>query len=679
MTTESKLDDVIENDLGYVPTLTSQIKAKNKPWAQQLHELGYVYALYGALDGLSISYSTLKYFFDIYLNNSDRSSSDVMHEWMLTPAGIAIAATESITIIGFSLMASLFDNGKDDNNFKKFIVILWPYMRDTLKALKNSYKGIRTTFQVINLLGGLELNYLMVPTALLLGGLSVVNRLLFRYMLEQRKTMMKSNALLLGKIQQAESITIQEYNDFREQIQKQNTYVQKAALLSAAYGGVVDSLYLYIGVLGLCSLAWPALVAMTVFCVIYSVACIATRIYDEYDNQRKLAIIQAKIELELYTKLHGVRMQAVFARLQEISKEIASDNKTEELLKEQHDLAKEIGGYIKEFSAKRAHLQSLTTLSPLSAFLAGTKNGLAAYGVLTSILFAVATILVFTSTAFPPALLITCVAVGFAMLLGFIAHSLYHNYKHRAKQELSTAKPYDRLWDMLKVLKDVNQSRMTEDMSEEVKIIIGEGLAVDPSPQFFFQEWFEVIRSFFSGLGKGPKSVDYALNPLQQPDGDGHYRESTVMIFLSILMAGVYACALALRAYARGFGRPPIDQAILPAKNTESELKVVKTDYDDLDELYRLRKCTYFSEPDLIKEETADLLEPRPSSRKGSGLDSFQQRSDSNIAIPISRADSITHLSFFNSSPKRNKALLSFEDDPVISLSASVPMALTAV
>ena len=35
--------------------------------------------------------------------------------------------------------------------------------------------------------------------------------------------------------------------------------------------------------------------------------------------------------------------------------------------------------------------------------------------------------------------------------------------------------------------------------SDRFKASLKEGLALNPSPQFFFQEWFEVIRSFGFG------------------------------------------------------------------------------------------------------------------------------------------------------------------------------------
>lgn len=330
---------------------------------------------------------------------------------------------------------------------------------------------------------------------------------------------------------------------------------------------------------------------MSVFCVIYSLCCIATRIYEEYDYQRKLHITQAKIELALYSKENAAQMQIDFKRLSEISKIIAKSGGTDELLMEQTTLAANIIEKIQQFTEKRAHLQSLMTLSTPEAILVGMKNGLAAYGALTSVMFAIATVITLASSTFPPAFLIACISVGLMLLIGFIAHSVIHNYRHCKKQEENEEvfKPYDGLWNMLRILKEVKTAPPpTEELEIDVKTVIGDGMVIDASPQFFFQEWFEVVRSFFSGLGKGTKTVDFTMNPLQEAGDDGHYHETPIMLGLSVITSLVYASALSLRSHARAFGRPAIDK--VGASNSDLdefdvEMDVLYSDeFEDVDE-----------------------------------------------------------------------------------------------
>lgn len=564
MTTQTVSDNLEKlQEPDYVDLIAGRMDAESRLLAKKLHELGYIYALYGALDGLSLSYSMVKYCFDVFLTDGSASSSDVMHEWLLTPGGIATAASSAITLIVFSMLANHFDDD-DKNLFKRYVAILWPYCRDAMKGLKNAYKGVRSAFQVVNMLGVQDLRYMIVPVGLLLGGLSVLNRIWFRRMITQRKDMMKANSKLLAEIRATDNLTEVQIEEMRSRIKSQSMALRKQALLSAAYGGVVDGLYLYIGVLGLCSLAPPALIAMTVFCAIYFLACIATRMYEEYDFQRKLVITQAKIELAL----HGKEIENLFNELQMLSLQIAEQPENEQFLQQQRIVQQKMEDILKKFESQREKLRSLSTLAYSSALLAGMRNGLAAYGAIASAMFAVATILFLCSASFPPALLITCVALGMVCLIGFIAHSLLHAHKHQLKQEEKMFQPSQKLAGLLTKIKETKKD-VSKLKPEEVKTALLDGMVVDPSPQFFFQEWFEVVRSLFSGMGKGSKAVDYTMNPLQEADEKGHYHDTPIMLGVTVFSVIVHALALALRAHARGFGRPPIDNVSVAKATSE--------------------------------------------------------------------------------------------------------------
>ncbi|ETO94498.1 hypothetical protein [Legionella oakridgensis] len=539
--------------------------ARKRSLAERLHKAGYIYALYGALDGLSLSYSTIKYSFDLLCTNNGVNSSDLMHDWMTTPGGALVAATGAITLIGFSLLANVF-NEKDKNAFKRYVATLWPYFRDTLKGLKNAYKGVRSTMMVASIFAGQDLNYLIVPVGLVLGILSVFNRIWYRSMKDRRKVMMKENAELLAEIQAETNLTEQQCAEFRKRIAKQTPSEKIKGLLSQAYSGIIDGLYLYMGIMGLATLAPPVFVTMAVFCVIFTLTCIITRVYEEYDYQRKLVASQAKIELALC----GKELEALFNQLQQISDPRLAPP-YEDLQSHQKEILQSLESKIKEFEQKRNFLRSQVTLSYTSSALDGLKSGLAAYGAIASLLFAVATIYTLTFAPFPPLLLMVAVFAGLACLIGFVAHSLHATYIHRCKQEEHENKPPEKLSELLKRIKD-HKKEARELQPDEVEEAILGGMVVDPSPQFFFQEWFEVIRSFFSGVSKGQKSIDYTFNSWQEADEQGHYHDTPIMLGLAAASAVVYSSALALRAHARGFGRPSLDSA--PPK----EKKVKRSD-----------------------------------------------------------------------------------------------------
>lgn len=485
------------------------------PLAKKLHEWHLIYGIYGALDGLSLSSSMLNYLLDV-LSGLFKSVSDDRHAWLMEPEGALAAASGSITLIVFSMLANHYSDD-DENLFKRYIAIVWPYCRDTMKGLKNAYKGTRSMLQLVETLsGGQSLAHLFVPIGLALGGISVLNRIWYRLMLNERKTMMKANAKLLEEIQNATDFDLlpritDDPTDLNNPnpIKRQSKKVRLAALLSAAYGGVVDGLYLYIGVFGLCSLAPPLLIAMTVFSSIYMLASIATRIYEEYDYQRKLHIAEAKIELAH----SGKTIELMVQKLHRLHLEIAGvKNKNHQaLLREQEELVEQFNLAIQLFEQKRRNYRSITTLSYTSAVLAGAKRGLYAYSALASVIFAVGTIYVLASAPFPPLLLVSCISIGMIFLIGFIAHSLITTYQHRIKQkeiieaELGTMCPIEN--EKLIHIKWLYEAgcdvRNLE--PERVKVAVLDGMAIDPTPQYFFEEWFEVIRSFFLALEKGLK------------------------------------------------------------------------------------------------------------------------------------------------------------------------------
>ena len=644
-------------------TLLGKFAAKNTDFAKKLHDTAYIYALYGALDGLSLSYSTFKYFFDILYTNSPLSSSDVMHDWMLTPAGIAAAAAESIAIIAFSLLANIYDNKKNQKQFERFIAAAWPYGRDMMKGLKNAYKGVRSMLLTTEMLGGQNLHAMIVPAGVVLGVISVVERLCMRkFVVEPRKVMMKNNSALLASIQgirfydelgggfsqynssvekfdestcelfrkgyeyhlsadnqlqeknklyfkllddcleysvvdptgkiitaQIDKKTLQdkgcilksplnieqlkpymadilkitserEHTYFTLGIQSQTKGLRNAALLGEAYRGVVDGLYLYMGAMSITALAPPVFLAMAIFSVIFTVTCIATRIYEEWDYQRKLVETQAKIEMALCEK----EIEAIFGKMQLLSRKQAAGG-SEALIPSDYDRKQKestdlLVAKLVDFDSRKKYLRSQVLLSYTSASLAGLRNGLYAYSAISSLMFAVAMITAISSLSFPPFLVLAFGIAGITCLIGFLAHSLLTNYQHLKANPLEENTGRAKIDAILHEIK-TNIIQVSNLKPSEIEgAILDDNF--DQSPQFWFQEWFEVLRSFFSGVGKGQKSIDYTFNPLLEPDDKGHYQDSPIMLWFTLATATIYTVVLTLRAHARGFGRPKITDTV---------------------------------------------------------------------------------------------------------------------
>ena len=391
-----------------------------------------------------------------------------------------------------------------------------------------------------------------------------------------------------------DTLTALSLDDVRKNIGQQSPHLGRRALFGAAYGGFIDGLYLYMGVLFVASLAPPLFIAMLAFSTLFVALCILTRIYEERDYQQRLKASQAKIELDLcgkeaqflFAKWHQLSVRSPideqdvrnrFARerqtleacgrqyresMDEYERQIARINEEEKkqleaLETRQTDIMRELALKQNDFQEKGKKLQSLVTWSYKTAALVGLKNGLAAYSAIATGMFAVAMVLVVCSAPFPPALLIACVIAGAACLIGFLSHALitHHKYRQRqAGQEFGGS-----VFRLYSLVKD-NQKAINAISPVEIEQSICQDMVIDPSPQFFFEEWFEVVRSFFSGFSKAQKMVDYTFNPLQEIGSDGHCHDSKIMIGITAIGAAIYATGLAIRAYARNLSRDPVHE-----------------------------------------------------------------------------------------------------------------------
>lgn len=548
--------------LTFLLAIAGRIDAQSRLLAQKLDKNRYIYHGFAILDSLSSSYSMFKYFFEVCMPNND---PDSMHEFLTSPQGIAAISAEALFLVSFSFLASVYDK-EENNSVKKFIASAWPYFRDVMKGLKNAYKGWKSLVQILGTISGADLKYMIIPVGLVLGVFAAVNRLWLRSMVEARKKQMDANKELLIEIQQlnVNAFTPLDREYYLSRIAYQENEERVHAYLAVAAGGLLDGLYLYIGVASLSVFAPPLFIAMSVLSAFYTLSCVITRLYEEYDFQLRLMITQTKCKLGLVTK----EMEISYAKL------LTLEGKTEKIpqdIDEIKRLKAELCGIIKSFEDLRQTLKEQSTHSYLTAGLLGMKYGLYAYGVLTSVLFMVASVFVITATAFPPALLAAFIISGLVLMAGFAAYTLRAHSQHLQKQKDAEEKehPYTQLMEMKK-----NIETEAEDAdiltSDSFGASVKDGLVLDPSPQFFFQEWFEIFRSLASGISKGKNFSNFAATSLQEADSEGHYHDTPIMGIFAIANAVLFSLVLGLRALARGLGRPPLGQVnTSDAKQTE--------------------------------------------------------------------------------------------------------------
>ncbi len=179
--------------------------------------------------------------------------------------------------------------------------------------------------------------------------------------------------------------------------------------------------------------------------------------------------------------------------------------------------------------------------------------------------------MVLFSVALPPSVLITVVSTGLVLMGIFLLHAFYNAYKYRQKSQQLDSDTQHTIDTLASTIED-HQKIVQELKADELKTKLFGYMEVDPSPQFFFQEWFEVVRSFFSGIGKGSKSIDYTMAAYQEIGEDGHYHHDNGFILcLTGVSSFIFALCLSLRALCKGFGRPPVDEVKNPAKTSNQK------------------------------------------------------------------------------------------------------------
>ena len=126
---------------------------------------------------------------------------------------------------------------------------------------------------------------------------------------------------------------------------------------------------------------------------------------------------------------------------------------------------------------------------------------------------------------------------------------------------ISTHKKVTAYDDLMNLIAEYKKVRMSESSDPSKRVVVDDkqidaiykSMDFDPSAQKKAQEVLEWIRSFFSGLSKGQKAVDFPLNPLLEVDQAGHYHDTPWTVVLGLGASVCYAVVYALRAFAKNW------------------------------------------------------------------------------------------------------------------------------
>lgn len=387
----------------------TQNKTKLNLIAEKLHKNRIIYLLFGLIDGLSNTSSMISYFSQV-LNPTDSSfeNQNRIRLWLLSPLGIAMTVLEASILTVFSMLGSYFKDA-EDGSFKSLLARTWPYVRDSVKAIKNAYKSLRSVLFIAVVFGAsaAALSGIFLPLGISLGMTYILTRIWNRYMVSERKgqqllnqalakwptckpserdKLVKNNPMLKNILEHTKKTTEDqlEYKEVKDYIKTQSRQEKIKAYALASFNELINGLYLYAGVYLLCALTPTIAIALSVFALFYGILSIARGLYEERTYQEKLTLSQIKAQLAY--------------------PEALSDQERTTLSEQK---------------------EKLESLGYGTAFGEALRNGLNMYSALTGCLFA-------TSLFVPIPLLVVLVTVclGVISLLGFALHHVWYTRKH---------------------------------------------------------------------------------------------------------------------------------------------------------------------------------------------------------------------------------------------------------
>lgn len=493
-------------------------------------------AAYGLIDGFNAASSTLRLIFDVMYQNNSRLSIIAMREWMLTQEGMLVVIAETLFLMGISFLSNQFPTPEEGSAFKHYIFDVWEFLRPMLKALKNSYKGIRSLVQAIDLMLGQHSTYLIIPIWIVVGVLSGLNRNWYSGLAKARKKIIKANEALLQEVRKD---TSNEYSMLLQNIKEEGSWARLRGFISKIFGGIIDGLYLYMGAAVVVAFTPAFFAVVMLFSAIFALTCIATRIYEEYNLQRQVFVSVDRVKLEIDVK----RLSVSFADMQRHLKfmDEANDCDRDQLEQEFQRLLEAFQLAVDRFLRSRRMLRSRLIRSDGEAILAGLTHGLAIYGAISALMFSAYTIMLMLAFSLPPIVVLICVSIGMLSLIGLSINAYVHNIFIVHQIHQADAEQDKKLIDIYNCLKE--EKNVLASLQLELDLIPDS----QDSNSILFNT--EVCRSGFSGIGKSPKAIEFIFCSLQHTDENGRNHDTPVMFLLTALCAILYTSVLGLSAY----------------------------------------------------------------------------------------------------------------------------------
>jgi hypothetical protein len=561
--------------LVFLLAIAGRLDAQARIAADKLDKNHVIYEAYSILDAAGLGLSMLRYVFAEFISNNE--DPEVLKQIMSSPEGIVSICLEMGFLISFSFLASYFERevkgkekGKEKEKEKEkekifiikyCIVEFWPYFRDLLKGFKNGYRDCKTIAQIVSVFTKTDLRYLAAPAGLALGFVMALNRCWLLSMRNERKKMAAINEKILDGFRGLNTLNRESHKNELKCISYQSNQKRIQSYFSVGVGGVFDGIYLYAGLPTLAVLSFPAFIALVALSTFYMVACLISRLYDEYDDQLRLTVTQNWCRLTLVSK----ELEATYIDLLVLQrKEKKNESDWARITMARNATIK----LIECFEKLSKRLRNQLNISYLSMVLLGVRNGLFSYGVLASFLFSVAMVFSLTPALFPPVALIACVCSGLLFMAGMAVYYCWDHYKKMGKKQNEENEKKESLANLIemkdKIQKEINPVRVIQE-GHELKKFLKISTEFNIPSKNNFQEESEILRVTGSAMGKGYNFVMFANIPFKDDNLQDHTHDSSIAFILAVASTILFIIVFFLRALARGFKAEKPKQASIPA------------------------------------------------------------------------------------------------------------------
>lgn len=176
----------------FVRTRIDALNIKFGVYLQNLKNKNLNTAIQAALDAIDIWLGCIRYIFDFLNPLSGNLSYKAMCDFLVTDFGAKLYLI-GMTIFGFFGFSANFLDDREKWSLGGITDAYWPYLRDSFKALKWTFRGCRNLLLIFEKMNWVDWRPMIAPIGVFFGLAAALNRWSLREIVEERKRNKKFN------------------------------------------------------------------------------------------------------------------------------------------------------------------------------------------------------------------------------------------------------------------------------------------------------------------------------------------------------------------------------------------------------------------------------------------------------------------------------------------------------